>query len=69
MALYFGGNEVNVNLNGNIYHLNSDMIASVIDIVKLLSSDGYILRDSNGLYLIPNSSEILSLKKGVNNYG
>ena len=54
MALYLGENRVKINLNGNIYCLNLFSHNSTIDYVSLLSSDNYILKDSNGLYLLPS---------------
>lgn len=51
MGLYIGGKKINVYSNQIKYKLN---IYSPIPIVNgnlLLSSDGYILNDVNGLYI------------------
>ncbi len=51
MALYLGSEKVKVNLNGVIYCLNLFSKNPIINGIKLLSSEGFILKDSNGLYL------------------
>lgn len=52
MALYLGSSEeLNVILNGVIYHLNMYETTVITNGVKLLSSEGYILKDSNNIYL------------------
>ena len=52
MALYLGNSEkLKIYLGDTAYHLN--IYSSVINIIKLLSSDGFVLLDENGLYLIP----------------
>ena len=52
MALYLGNQKVKLNLNGELFCLNFfDTIPITIGI-RLFSSDGYILKDSNGLYLM-----------------
>jgi hypothetical protein len=57
MALYLGGDAVDINLGGIIYTLNLFSTLPTTNGVKLLSSDGYILKDINGLYLIAKESE------------
>ena len=60
MALYLGENKVKINLNGIVYCLNLYSTTSTINNGWLLSSDNYILQDSNGIYLIPKDfSEIV----------
>ena len=54
MALYLGENRVKINLDRNVYYLNLVSTISIIDYVGLLSSDNYILKDSNGIYLLPS---------------
>lgn len=54
MALYLGRDKVDINLDGILYRLNLLFNMPIYDGVKLLSSDGYILQDSIGLYLIPS---------------
>lgn len=61
MALYLGNDKVKINLDGVKYCFNLISTKPLIDDVKMLSIDNYILKDSNGLYLI--------LKGGMNNYG
>lgn len=59
MALYLGSSEeLKINLDGVIYYLN--LITSTLDknYIALLSSDNFILRDSNGLYLLPSDAEM-----------
>lgn len=51
MALYLGGDAVDINLGGIIYTLNLFSEASIIKSIRLLTSENYILKDSNGLCL------------------
>ena len=53
MALYLGCDKVKINLDGIVRHLNLYTVVSTIVDNVLLSSDNYILKDTNGLYLIP----------------
>ena len=53
MALYLGNKKVKLNLNGELYQL----IIPNNEGIKLLSSDGYVLKDKNELRLIPKESE------------
>ena len=57
MALYLGNQKVKLNLNGAAYKLNIFSTASIINGTILLSSDNYILKDSNGLYITLKESE------------
>ena len=57
MALYLGKDAVKINLNGIVYSLNLFSSNPILNGVSLLSSEGYILRDSNGLYLTTKESE------------
>lgn len=54
MGLYLGNEKMNLRSNELLLCLNiyspSDPITEVI---RLLSSDNYILKDSNNVYLIP----------------
>lgn len=53
MALYLGSSEkLKIYLDGVAYRLNLPTIISNTNGIRLLSSDNYILTDSNGLYLI-----------------
>ena len=51
MALYLGNNKIKINLNNVIYSLKLFSETPIVNGIKLLSSEGYILKDSNGLYL------------------
>ena len=58
MALHLGSSEkLQINLNGALYNLNLYSSTPIVEIIRLLSSEGYILKDSNGLYLVPKESE------------
>jgi hypothetical protein len=58
MALYLGSSEkLNVNLNNITYYLNLFSETPITNGIRLLSSDGYILRDSNGLYITTKESD------------
>lgn len=51
MALYLGdSSRLKINLGGVVYCLNLFFEVPITD-NRLLSSDNYILQDSNGLYL------------------
>lgn len=52
MALYLGRDRVDINLGGILYRLNLFSTTSTTNNGWLLSSDNYILQDSNGVYLI-----------------
>jgi hypothetical protein len=52
MALYLGNSEkLKFNLSGAVYNLNLFSTTPITNGVRLLSSDNYILKDSNGIYL------------------
>lgn len=58
MALYLGSSEnLKIFLNGILYYLNLYSETPITNNIRLLSSDGYILKDSNGLYLTVKESE------------
>lgn len=57
MALYLGSNLVKINLNNTIYHLNFFTSNLILNGIQLLSSEGYTLRDTNGLYLTAKEGE------------
>ena len=59
MALYFSDNtKLKINLNGEIRCLNiGTPLPAVSKNIKLLSSDNYILKDINGLFLIPKEAK------------
>ena len=52
MALYLGSSEkLKINLDGVTYYLNLFSETPITNGIRLLSSEGYILKDSNGLYV------------------
>jgi hypothetical protein len=57
MALYLGSNKLKINLNGVVYCLNLLSETSVVNGIRLLSSDGYILKDYSNTYLTAKESE------------
>lgn len=57
MALYLGSNEQRVNLDGIVYCANLFSVLPTIEDIVLLSSDDHILKDLNGLYLMPKEDE------------
>ena len=57
MALYLGSEKLKINLNGNVYSLNIFSETPIVNGVRLLTSDGYILKDFNGSYLTTKESE------------
>lgn len=59
MALYLGIEKIKISFGDNrLYRLNIPSLVSVINRVRLWSSDNYILKDSNGIYLIPKDSMV-----------
>lgn len=58
MNIYLNGMRVNLNLNGSSFVLNIPSAqTSSTDGVKMFSSDNFILKDSNDLYIIPKEGE------------
>ena len=52
MALYLGNsNKLKLVLNGELFKFNLYSETPITNGIRLLSSDGYILRDINGVYL------------------
>ncbi len=52
MALYLGNSEkLKIILDGKAYKINLYSEISATNEIKLLSSDGYILKDINGLFI------------------
>ena len=60
MALYFGNSKVRINLKGIPcgLHIITEMTPAP-STKWLLSSDGFVLRDSTGVYLIPGFNNVL----------
>lgn len=57
MALYLGKDKQKVYLNGVLYTVNLLSSILILNGIRLLSSEGYILKDSNGIYLTSKESE------------
>jgi hypothetical protein len=57
MALYLGNNKVKINLDGVLYNINFISPTLILNGIRLLTSDGYILKDCNGLYLTVKEGE------------
>lgn len=58
MALYLGsGEKLKINIKGGSYYANFYASTAIIDGVSLLTVDGYILKDINGLYLTAQEDE------------
>lgn len=57
MALYLGSDERIINLGGVAYCLRLTTKASVTSGTRLLSSDTYMLLDSNGVCLLAKEIE------------
>lgn len=58
MGLYLGdGGKRKVIIDGVVYCLNLFSIIPIINGIMLLSSDDYVLRDINGLYLTVEESD------------
>ena len=57
MALYIGGEKVKINLDGVAYYLNLYSVIPITNGIRLLSSDGYILKDDSGLYITTKEEE------------
>lgn len=57
MALYLGSNKQKVSLGSAAAHANFYTTTRIVNGIALLSSEGYILKDSNGLYLTTKESE------------
>lgn len=53
MALYLGGEKLKINLGGAVYSMNIFSALPTIEEVILSSSDDCLLKDFNGLYLVP----------------
>lgn len=58
MALYLGSSDkLKININNVAYYLNLFSNIPITNGIRLLSSEGYMLKDSNGLYLTTKESE------------
>lgn len=57
MALYLGSEIIKVNINGVVYKLNLFSTTPIFNGISLLSSESYILKDANGIYLTAKEVE------------
>lgn len=57
MALYIGENKIKIRLNNTLYSLKLFSEIPITNGIRLLSSEGYILKDSSGLYLTTKESK------------
>jgi hypothetical protein len=51
MALYLGSDRVKININGTTYYLDLFSDPIITNGIRLLSSEGYILKDLNNIYI------------------
>ena len=51
MALFLGNSQVKIALEDKKFSLNLYSPTPITNGIRLLSSEGYILKDANGLYL------------------
>ena len=51
MAVYLGGEKLQINLNGVVCYLNLYSETPITNGIRLLSLENYTLKDANGLYL------------------
>lgn len=63
MALYLGSEKVKINLDGIVYRLNFYTSNLILNGMKLLSSENYILTDKNGLILTANTETLSTVKE------
>lgn len=57
MALYLGRDKVKINLNGKTYYLNIFTKTLITEGALLVSSDNYILQDTNEIYLTTKEND------------
>lgn len=57
MGLYLGGQKFKIILNGTLYGFKLYSALPTIKDILLSSSDDYLLKDFNGLYLTVKESE------------
>jgi hypothetical protein len=67
MALFLGNSKkLQVNLNGVSYYVRASFDTS--NIIRLLSSENYILKDSAGFYLVPKKEPEYTQLLSLDNY-
>lgn len=57
MAIYIGGQKYKLIVGGNVCSLNVPSSTPITNGVRLLSSDDFILKDINNLYITVKESE------------
>lgn len=57
MPLYLGNEKVKVMIDGKKYNLNVIYVKQSLPINVLMSSEGFVLKDINGLYLVSKERE------------
>lgn len=58
MALYLGSSKFKTNINGVLYYVNLFSTIPIVNGIALLSSDNYMLKDKNGLYITAKQANI-----------
>ena len=57
MAIYVGGQKWKIMLNGIPYNMHIPSSTPITNGIRLLSSDDFILKDINNLYITVKESE------------
>ena len=57
MALYLGNGKVKISINDILHSMKFFSEIPITNGIRLLSSEGYILKDSNGVYLTVKEDE------------
>ena len=57
MAIYLGSNKQKISVGSSSCYINFYSTVSIVNGMALLSSDNYMLKDKNGLYLTAKESE------------
>ena len=52
MGLYLGTNKVKITMADGVYNMQLFSTTPIANGIRLLSSEGYVLQDVNGVYLI-----------------
>ena len=58
MVIYLGSNKQKISVGSSSYYLNFYSTVAIVNGIALLSSDNYMLKDKNGLYLTAKTSNI-----------
>lgn len=57
MAIYVGDKKQQIKIGDQKCYLNFFTTVPIVNGIQLLSKDGYVLKDSNGLYLTVKEDE------------